>query len=99
MTVQHRRHRLGPEESLPPERLRAEGLACERLQLAAQPRGRRNREAALLAADDLLGNERCDRLAQQHLLAQAANAVLRWEGRGEAGERGVEERHACLERV
>jgi hypothetical protein len=73
---------------------RANGSRSPRSQDAAG-----NREAALLAANDPLRNERRDRLAQQYLLAEAADAVPGRESRREAGEGGVEERHARFERV
>src|SRR6185503_187531 len=72
VAVDQRRHRSGPEEPLAPERVGAQRLAGKRLELASQPRRRGDREAALLAPDDPARHERRDRLAQQHLLAQAS---------------------------
>ena len=99
VAVDQRAHRLGPEEALPPQRLRAQRLAGERLELAAQPGRGRDREAALLAAHDPAGDERRDRLAQQHLLAQAAHAVAGRQREREVRHHRVEERHASLERM
>ena len=56
---------------------RGERLAGERLQLAAQPGGGRDREAALAPVHDLVRQQRLDRLPQQHLLREPAHLVPR----------------------
>ena len=81
------------EEALARERLGREDLAREGHQLPAQPGGDRDREALLPAADDLLGEQRRDRAAQQPLLREAAhlaaasaapsaNSATRWSRNG-----------------
>src|SRR5206468_8148865 len=72
VVVEQARHRLRPEEALTAQRLGREDVACERLELAAEPRRGGNREAALAAADDLAWKQRLRGFAQQHFLAQAA---------------------------
>jgi hypothetical protein len=74
VAVEHPRDGVRLEEALPADRVRREHLARERLELAAQPRRRRDREAALAPAHDLARHERLDRLAQQPLLLEPAHA-------------------------
>src|SRR5262245_56340204 len=64
-----------PEEALPGQPFGRERLAGERLEVAPQPGGGRNREPALAAAQELVGNQRRGRLAKQDLLAQAPHLV------------------------
>src|ERR1044072_6713594 len=52
VVVDQARRDVRPEEALPAERLRRERVAREPLEVAAQPRCRGNREAALAAVDD-----------------------------------------------
>src|SRR5512146_2323678 len=75
--VEQARDRLRPEKALPAHRLRRKRLARERLEVAPEPRGRRDREAALAAVHHLVRKELLDRLPEQTLLRQAANLVLR----------------------
>ena len=89
----------GPEEALAPQRVRRERVPRERLELAAQPRGRGNREPALAAAQELARHERLGRLPQQHLLPQPAHLVPAREREREVRHHRVEERDARLERV
>src|SRR5207244_8489195 len=97
--VEQPRHRLVVEETLPPERVRRQRVACERLELATQPRRGGDREPALPPVDDLLRQQRLDGLSQQHLLAQTADLVSRRQREGESSDDRIEERHARLERV
>src|SRR4051794_37761051 len=60
--------RRGLEAALAAQALGPEHLAAERLELAAQPGGRGDREALLAPAGDLAADERLDRRAQQSLL-------------------------------
>ena len=69
---------------------------CE---LAAQPRRRGDREAALAPVHDLARQQRLGGLAQQHLLREPAHLVLRGQREREVRHDRVEERHARLERV
>src|SRR6266511_6259532 len=52
VVVEHACNGVGPEIALPLEPLAPERLARERLQLAAEPGGRRDREPSLLPVDD-----------------------------------------------
>src|SRR3954470_583057 len=56
--VEHARDRFGAEEALTPERVARQGLARERLEVAAQPRGCGNGEAALASVHDLPREQR-----------------------------------------
>ena len=76
-----------------------EHLAGERLELAAQPGRGRDREAALAAVHDLGRHQRLHRLAQQHLLREAAHLEPRRQREGEIRHERVEEGDARLERV
>ena len=75
-----------------------ERLPRERLELAAQPGRRGDREAALLAVHHLPRQQRLDRLAQQPLLREPAHLVLHRQREREVGDDRVHERHARLER-
>ncbi len=92
-------HRLRLEEALRAQRLRRQRRARERLELAAQPGGGGNREAALAPVHDLARHERRGRLAKQHLLREPAHLVPRRQREREVRHDGVEERNARLERV
>src|SRR5439155_7434559 len=63
VVVEQARDGVRPEEPLPPQPFRRQRLACERLQLAAQPGRGGNREAALLSVHDLTGQQRLGRLS------------------------------------
>src|SRR5262249_60223256 len=58
MLVEQRLHHSRLEESLPPKSLFGQRLACERLELAAQPRRGWDREPSLLAVHDLSRQQR-----------------------------------------
>jgi hypothetical protein len=90
---------LRPEEALAPQDVGRKRLARERHEVAAQPCGGRNREAALLAVHDALRQQRRGGLPQQPLLRQAAHLVARRQREREAAHDRVEERYARLERV
>jgi len=92
-------HRLRLEKPLGAQRSGRQGRAGERLELAAQPGGGWNREAALASVHDFARHERCGSLAQQHLFRESPHLVLRRERKSEVGHDGVEERHARFERM
>src|SRR5207247_1457114 len=98
MIVEQTLHDLGAEEALAVQRRARERLPRERLELAPEPGGRRNRKAALLAMDDLPRQEGLSRLAQQHLLGEAANLVPGGQREREIRHDRVEIRHAGFER-
>src|SRR3954453_14393245 len=81
----------GVEQPLAADRARRENLAGEGLQRPAQPGGDRNREALLAAVDDLLRQQRLQRLAQQALLLEAPHFQPPRQGEGELGDALVEE--------
>src|SRR5581483_723947 len=92
-------HDLRPEKALPCERVCRQSLPCEGRELPAEPCRGRDREPPLAPVDDLAWQQRLGGLAQQHLLRQAAHAVLRREREREGGHDGIEERDARLERA
>src|SRR5438132_5197052 len=77
VVVDHPPHRSRVEEPLPPQGVGRQGVPRERLELTAQPRGRGNREASLLAVHDPAWHERLGGLPEQHLLRQSAHLVPR----------------------
>src|SRR2546430_9630493 len=90
--VDQRGHRRRIEESLPVECLRREDLARERLEIAPQPGGGRDREALLSPMHDLPGKERRDRLAQEALLGEAADTHRPRQAQGQAPRDLIAER-------
>src|SRR5438876_958133 len=74
-------------------------LAGERLELAAQPRRRRDREALLAAVDDLARQQQLERLAQEHLLLKAAHLLARRQPQCKISDSRIQERDASLERM
>src|SRR5207248_9229571 len=75
--VDQPRDRLRLEEALAVQVLGRQRGARERLQLAAQPGGGRDREAALATVHDLRRQQRLHGLAQQHFLREAAHLEAR----------------------
>src|SRR6266545_7785877 len=97
--VEEESHGLVAEEAVSAQHICGERVARERLELAGEPRGGRNRETALATVHDLCGQQQLRRLAQQPLLRQAAHLVARGQRERKARHDGIEERHARLERV
>src|SRR4051794_17429735 len=86
------------QQALAAQRLGGKRLAGERLELAAQPGRRRDREAALASLYDLAGEERLESAAEEPLLLQPPNTLRRGQREGEVRDDRVEERHTRLER-
>src|SRR5215471_2657641 len=96
--VDEARYWLGLEEALALQVLRRQRLARERLEVAAQPRRCRDREAALASVHHLGRHEWLERFPQQHLLRESAHLEARRQREGEVRHERIEERHARLER-
>ncbi len=92
-------HRAGLEEALTTEGVRSEDVACERLEVAAKPGGRGNREPALAAVDDGAGEQGRRGLSEQELLPEAAHLHASRKRQREAGHERVEVRHPGLQGV
>ena len=75
MVVEQSRDRLGTEEPLPAHVRAREDVSRERLQVGAEPSGKRDRKPPLGAVDDRLGKEGGDGTAQQPLLRESADLV------------------------
>ena len=98
MLVEHAPNGGRLQQALAAQRLGGKRLAGERLELAAQPGRRRDREAALASLYDLAGEERLESAAEEPLLLQPPNTLRRGQREGEVRDDRVEERHTRLER-
>src|SRR5512133_618664 len=99
VVVEEPRDHFRVEVALTLKRLAREGLSGERLELTAEPGGCGDREAALLAVDDLSWQQRGGRLAQQDLLGEAADLESCRKREREIRHDRVEIGHAGFERV
>ena len=97
--VQDARDDLRAEEPLPREHRLRQRLPRKGLELAAQPRGRGDREAALASVHDPARQQRLDRTPQQDLLPEPLHLRPLGQREREPRDERVEVGHTRLERV